>query len=134
MKRRAKRLPRRQKKKTPFRSKFEDTVAFALLDAGVTFSYETLKLSYSRPCTYTPDFILPNGVVLEVKGFWPPSDRTKHKLVKEAHPDVDIRFVFQNAFNTLSKSSKTTYADWCDKHGILWCHRKIPEEWLKKAI
>ena len=134
MKRRAKRLPRRQKKKTPFRSKFEDTVAFALIDAGVTFSYETLKLSYSRPCTYTPDFILPNGVVLEVKGFWPPSDRTKHKLVKEAHPDVDIRFVFQNAFNTLSNSSKTTYADWCDKHGILWCHRKIPEEWLKKAI
>ena len=133
MKRRAKRLPRRQKKKTPFRSKFEDTVAFALIDAGVTFSYETLKLSYSRPCTYTPDFILPNGVVLEVKGFWPRSDRTKHKLVKEAHPDVDIRFVFQNAFNTLSKSSKTTYADWCDKHGILWCHRKIPEEWLKKA-
>lgn len=126
-------MPRRQKKKTPFRSKFEDTVAFALIDAGVTFSYETLKLSYSRPSTYTPDFILPNGVVLEVKGFWPPSDRTKHKLVKETHPDVDIRFVFQNAFNTLSKSSKTTYADWCDKHGILWCHRKIPEEWLKKA-
>ena len=108
-------------------------MAFALIDAGVTFSYETLKLSYSRPSTYTPDFILPNGVVLEVKGFWPPSDRTKHKLVKETHPDVDIRFVFQNAFNTLSKSSKTTYADWCDKHGILWCHRKIPEEWLKKA-
>ena len=132
MKRRAKQLPKRQKK-TPFRSKFEDTVAFALIDAGVTFSYETLKLSYSRPSTYTPDFILPNGVVLEVKGFWPPSDRTKHKLVKETHPDVDIRFVFQNAFNTLSKSSKTTYADWCDKHGILWCHRKIPEEWLKKA-
>jgi hypothetical protein len=30
----------------------------------------------------------------------------------------------------LSKKSSTTYAEWCDKHGFLWCHKEIPEEWI----
>ena len=115
--------------KTKFRSKFEEKVASALKRAGVPHSYESMKLAYSRPAKYTPDFILENGVILEVKGYWTASDRTKHKLVKEAHPDLDIRFVFQRAKNTLNKNSKTTYAEWCDKHGFLWCEGRVPDEW-----
>ena len=104
-------------------------MASALNTAGVTHSYESMKLNYTRECKYTPDFVLDNGIILEVKGYWIASDRTKHLRVREANPDLDIRFVFQRASNTLTKKSKTTYGDWCDKHGFLWCEKKLPHEW-----
>lgn len=113
-----------------YRSGFEEKVALALQGAGVSFSYETLSLPYVLEKKYKPDFILPNGVILEVKGLWTGSDRTKHMKVREAHPDLDIRFVFMNAHNRLSKRSKTTYAQWCDKKGFKWCHKKIPKSWI----
>ncbi len=96
----------------------------------MSFAYEELKVGYTKPCKYTPDFVLSNGVILEAKGWWKPADRTKHLLVRRDNPELDIRFVFQRAKNTLSKQSKTTYADWCDKHGFLWCDREIPKSWL----
>jgi predicted nuclease of restriction endonuclease-like RecB superfamily len=120
------RKPRRSK----YRSRFEERLALALEKAEVNFSYETMRLPYTVQRVYTPDFILPNGVIVEAKGYWEPSDRTKHIAVREAHPDVDIRFCFLNAYNKLSKKSKTTYADWCDKKGFLWCHKIIPNEWI----
>lgn len=105
-------------------------MASALKRAGVHHSYESMKLKYTKECKYTPDFVLDNGIILEVKGYWQASDRTKHLRVREAHPDLDIRFVFQRATNTLNKTSKTTYADWCDKHGFKWCEGDIPKEWI----
>lgn len=131
MKKKRLRRQRQQAYTSKFRSKFEETVASALKRAGVANSYESMKLNYTRPCTYTPDFVLDNGIILEVKGFWPASDRTKHLRVREAHPDLDIRFIFQRASNTLSKKSKTTYGDWCDKHGFLWCEKVLPRTWIQ---
>jgi len=124
------RLRQKHHSKSPYRSGFEERVAGVLTDAKVAFSYETLRLEYFKTCHYKPDFILPNGVILEVKGYFTASDRTKHKLVKECHPELDIRFVFQNANNTLSRKSKTTYAKWCDTNGFKWCHQRIPNKWL----
>ena len=53
-------------------------------------------------------------------------------LVKEQHKDLDIRMVFMHAKNKIYKGSKTTYADWCNKHGYIWAEKTIPMEWLKK--
>lgn len=117
-----------------FRSKFEERFAGWLEDQGVPYQYETLKIPYQRKVSkYTPDFILPNGVIVEVKGLWKSDDRSKHLLIKEQQPEYDIRFLFMNAYNKLSKRSKTTYADWCDKHGFKWAHKEIPKEWLVDA-
>ena len=121
---------KRPTRRSKYRSRFEEKVASALERAGVHHSYEKLKLTYTKECKYTPDFVLDNGIILEVKGYWQASDRTKHLRVREAHPDLDIRFVFQRASNTLNKTSKTTYGDWCDKHGFLWCEGDIPKEWM----
>ena len=121
---------KRKTKKAAYRSKFEKRIALALSGAGVPFAYEDERLKYTKLCYYTPDFILGNGVMLEVKGFWRPSDRTKHLLVRRDNPEIDIRFVFQRAKNKLNKQSKTTYGDWCDKNGFLWCEREIPKSWL----
>lgn len=118
----------------PYRSWLESKVADDLTSKGVDFGYETLKLPYlvpSRKATYKPDFILPNGIIVEVKGLFDSADRKKHLLVKEQHPDKDIRFLFSDAANTIGKASKTTYAEWCNKKGFLWAEgEKIPQAWL----
>lgn len=115
-----------------FRSAFEQSTAKHLDAAGVYWEYETTSLEWQpRKKKYCPDFVLENGIVLECKGKFDADDRAKHLALREQHPDKDIRILFQNAHNKLRKGAKMTYAEWCDKHGILWAHKKVPKEWLK---
>tara|TARA_R110001606_G_scaffold60362_2_gene142301 strand:+ start:1387 stop:1647 length:261 start_codon:yes stop_codon:yes gene_type:complete len=81
--------------------------------------------------TYTPDFELPNGIIIESKGRFVSADRKKHLKVKEQYPKLDIRFVFSNSRGKINKGSKTTYAMWCDKYGFKYADKEIPEKWLK---
>ena len=113
-----------------FRSKLEACVAKKLDLEGHVYMYEPNKIDYKLECNYTPDFVLQNGVHLEIKGFFKPSDRRKMLAVINQHPELDIRMVFQRN-NPLAKNSKTTYGSWCEKHGIQWCiWPDIPPEWL----
>tara|TARA_R100001129_G_scaffold127300_1_gene89370 strand:- start:38 stop:439 length:402 start_codon:yes stop_codon:yes gene_type:complete len=117
-----------------YRSGFEHKVADQLSENKVKFKYEDTQIDYIKPEThhkYTVDFTLPNGILVETKGRWVLEDRKKHLLIKSQHPDLDIRIVFQNPKGKIRKGSKTTYADWCDKHGIVWADKQIPKEWLK---
>lgn len=115
------------------RSGLEKTVQEDLKQRGVDYSYESLKIKWvlHENKTYTPDFILPNGIIVETKGRFVPDDRKKHLRIKEQHPDLDIRFVFSNSRAKIRKGSKTSYADWCDKHGFVYADKRIPDEWLK---
>ena len=114
-----------------FRSKLEEKVADLLVELGVKYEYETKKVPYIIEHIYTPDFILPSGVILECKGYWDAEDRRKIKAVKTLNPDLDLRMVFQSPFNTISKKSKTTYAKWCERHDIPWTSfHNIPLKWL----
>lgn len=79
---------------------------------------------------YTPDFTLANGVRIEGKGRFTPSDRTKLLAVKEAHPNLDLRLVF-GCNNKLNKKSKERYFDWAEKHGFKYSLREVPKEWVK---
>lgn len=118
-----------------YRSGLEVQVARQLEEAGVKFEYEAHVLRYTVPeklAKYTPDFILPNGIVIETKGRFVTADRTKHRLIKEQHPALDIRLVFSNPNATIGKKSKTTYAAWCDRLGIPYAKVNIPEAWLKE--
>lgn len=125
--------------KIQYRSRFEEDVAKLLRSQKQRIRYEKLSVKYAVQMfrLYKPDFILNNGIIIEAKGWLRPSDRTKHLLIKEQYPDLDIRFLFQNANNLLRKGSKTRYCDWCDKHGFLYAHKEIPKQWLterKKRI
>ena len=121
----------KNKKNIKFRSKLEENIANLLEGLGVSYEYESEKLGYTIEHTYTPDFVLPNYTYLEAKGYWDPTDRRKILAVKKGNPDADIRMVFQSPYNTISKKSKTTYAQWCDKHDIPWTsYHNIPLEWL----
>lgn len=120
--------------KEGFRSGLEDQVSAQLKRHGIDAGYETLKVRYVVPeksHTYTPDFALPNGVIIETKGRFVTADRQKHVLIKKQRPDLDIRFVFSNPMARISKASKTTYASWCEKHGFQYAAKFIPEEWMK---
>jgi len=122
---------RRDAVKQGFRSGFEQDVAGQLLSADCDFEYETLRVKYTVDRSYKPDFILPNGVILEVKGRFTGADRSKHLSVKAQNPELDIRFVFMRD-NTLGPSSKTRYSEWCDKHGFQYCFVNIPGEWINE--
>lgn len=116
-----------------YRSGLEEKVSEDLTKRSVKFEYETKKIGYvvHESRTYTPDFILPNGVIIETKGRFTLEDRKKHLLVKAQHPDLDIRFVFSNSRNKIRKGSKTSYADWCGKNGFMYADKRIPDEWTK---
>jgi len=120
-------------KKYGFRSGLEEVVAKQLSAGGVSFEYEEHTIRYTKPAKpsrYTPDFILPNGIIIETKGRFVTSDRQKHLYIQEEHPSLDIRFVFSNSRTRINKRSKTTYAMWCEKHGFLYADCTIPQEWI----
>jgi hypothetical protein len=123
-------LKRKKAKAAGFRSGLEQLVAGWLDEQGTEWEYESMRLPYVTNHFYKPDFILPNGVIIEVKGRFTGKDRSKHLTVKKQHPELDIRFLFQTD-NTLSPASTTRYSDWCEKNGFLYAFMEVPEEWCK---
>lgn len=127
--------PRKVTIQRAHRSGLETKVASQLSAHGVEGVYETVVIRFVRPeakARYTPDFPLPNGIVVETKGRFLSDDRQKHKHIKAQHPNLDIRFVFSNAKARLNKKSNTTYADWCEQYGFQWADKWIPETWINE--
>jgi hypothetical protein len=118
-----------------FRSGLEKRISDDLKAKNVDFSYESLKIEYTIPerdAKYTPDFILPNGIIVEAKGIFDADDRKKHLLIKAQRPDLDIRLVFSRASAPIYKGSPTTHAKWAEHHGFLYAEKLIPDSWLKE--
>jgi hypothetical protein len=118
-----------------YRSGLEKQIREALDKRRVKYRYEEVKIPYIKPETlhsYLPDFILSNGIIVEAKGRFTSADRKKHLLIKIQHPELDIRFVFSNSRSRLSKTSKTTYGSWCEKHGFKYADKLIPISWIRE--
>ena len=126
-------MPRR-KHIQAYKSGLEDDIAAALKKRGIINCYEILKIEWEDLMyrKYTPDFILPNYIIIESTGRFVAADRRKHLQVKRQHPTLDIRFVFSRSGSKLSKKSKTTYGMWCEKHGFLYADVDIPARWIKE--
>lgn len=117
------------------RSGLEEKICKELSDKGVAYEYETLKIKYTKPAkehTYTPDIVLPNNIIVELKGRWTAEDRQKMALVKKQHPGLDIRMIFSNSKAKISKVSKTTYGMYCEKLGIPFADKTIPKDWINE--
>lgn len=123
-------------KKYGYRSGLEHDNAEYLKSLGIEVKYEDpdSKIEWVDPKvkTYTPDFVLPNGIIIETKGRFTLEDRNKHKYIKEQHPDLDIRFVFSNPNAKLRKGAKSSYADWCEKEGFQYAAKIIPKKWIEE--
>ncbi|MBL4753827.1 MAG: hypothetical protein JKY52_09585 [Flavobacteriales bacterium] len=129
-----------------YRSGYEERVSKTLPEG---FTYECTVLDYYKrtsrkmqcqDCSsvhvlqyakYLTDFKLPNGIFLEVKGWFKPADRTKMVSVIKCNPTLDIRMVFQKQ-GWCTKKKLQTYTDWCDKNKIKWAIGKVPNSWLEE--
>jgi predicted nuclease of restriction endonuclease-like RecB superfamily len=127
--------------KKGYRSGLENVLTEQLSTTGKKYSYESEKISYIQPekkRTYTPDFVLlkkdGSKMYIESKGRWVLDDRKKHELILSQYPELDIRFVFSNPNARISKKSKTTYADICDKFRWKYAKKQIPDEWINECI
>ena len=89
----------RYARKMGYRSGLEYSVSQALEFQNVKFQYECMKIEWEDLAyrTYTPDFVLNNGIIIETKGMFTAADRRKHLAIKKQHPKLDIRFVFENS-------------------------------------
>lgn len=129
-----------------FRSGFEYTLAKQLEEAGIPFKYEIAAYNYylkipnafCYECSstevfteksYTPDFFLENGIIVEAKGKFTEQNRKKHKAIKELHPDIDLRIVFMRD-NWVTKKHTIKYSGWCEQHDIDYAIGRIPDAWL----
>ena len=121
-----------------FRSGLEEKISAELEAQGVPVIYETDILEYIKPqrtSKYHPDFKIfrKDGTFfyVETKGRFVTADRQKHVLLRDQRQE-EIRFVFSNSRAKISKTSKTTYAMWCEKHGFKFADKSIPASWLSE--
>ncbi len=120
-----------------FRSGLEEKVAAQLLLAAIEVRYESTKIEYTTPMTkhkYCPDFILPNGIIIETKGRFMLADRKKHLLIQAQHPHLDIRFVFTRSRTPIAKGSPTTYGGWCTTNAFQFADKLIPVAWMIEKV
>ncbi|QHJ80121.1 MAG: hypothetical protein [Caudoviricetes sp.] len=118
-----------------YRSGLEDKNAKFLDSKGINYSYEEMSLKYIIPeslHSYTPDFILPNGIIVETKGIFDSDDRKKHLLIKKQYPMLDIRFVFSSSRSKIYKGSPTSLGEWCEKNEYIFADKLIPASWLRE--
>ncbi len=116
-----------------FRSGLEEKIGKQIEAAGLPVNFESFRIPYVFPQEtrhYTPDFKLPNGIIIEGKGIFDATDRAKHLLLKVQYPALDIRFVFYRSRASIGGTSKTTLAMWADKYGYKHAEKLIPAAWL----
>ena len=121
------------------RSKAEEKVARQLEAADVPIEHEEVSLEYTVVHKYIPDFRLPNGILIEVKGWtenWASgADRTKMIQVRDEWMGIDLRIVWSStrfANAPIRKGSKTTNEQWARKNGFETAIATIPEAWLEE--
>lgn len=119
-------------KEPRFRSGLEEKIWMAAKRSRKTLTFEPYFVPYVIKGSYLPDFILPNGIIVEAKGYLDAAACRKMVAVKASNPHLDIRFVFQNANGKRNKRSKLKYWEWAEKHGFQWAEGTIPLEWWKE--
>ena len=123
---------------TKRRSKLELQFEKILQDNEVEYAYEITKIPYIVPESshkYVVDWTIHDGVLIETKGWLENlTERKKYQLIKEQHPDIDIRFVFANPQKACG-GVKMTHAEWAEKFGFKYCSINDTEQivsWIKE--
>jgi hypothetical protein len=119
------------------RSKLEERFEQIIKPSGVLYGYEITKIPYTIPESshqYIADWTFPNKLYIETKGYLSDyTERRKYVMLKEQHPELDLRFVFVNP-KKLCGGTKMTHGEWADKYGFQWCSitdRDIILKWIK---
>ena len=122
-----------KKRRSKLELKFEEIIK----EFDVAYDYEVTKIPYTIPESnhnYTVDWTFINGLLVETKGYLSDhKERYKYVLLKQQHPDLDLRFVFDNV-NKLCGGTKYTHGTWATKNGFKFCSIKDTEtikQWIK---
>ena len=122
-----------KKRRSKLELKFEEIIK----EFDVAYDYEVTKIPYTIPESnhnYTVDWTFINGLLVETKGYLSDhKERYKYVLLKQQHPDLDLRFVFDNP-NKLCGGTKMTHAKWAEKYGFAYCSIRDVEQikqWIK---
>ena len=137
----------RPKTEPKYRSQLERRVCNNLRNRRVKYDYEPYKISYTtevKPAycancghkvvlkerSYTPDVVLSNGIIIEIKGKFTGENRTKMLAIRASNPGLDIRMLFQSD-NWLTKKKSMRYSDWCERHGFIYhVGEQVPSDWV----
>ncbi|BAQ94483.1 endonuclease [uncultured phage_MedDCM-OCT-S39-C11] len=128
---------RERRKKGEFRSKLEGEISQALQQQGLDIDYEKDRFDFYLKRFYTPDFRVKGKAFdfwIEVKGYWPSSERSKMLAVIQRHPTLPIFVALQRPHMRISKTSKTSYCQWCSRYGLAWCPTPIPDDFLSAWV
>ena len=77
------------------------------------------------------------NIYIEIKGYFRQDAQRKMRNMKEQHPELDIRFLFQRGNSPVqgakkrNDGSKMTCSEWAEKHNYIYTEEIIPEEWLR---
>lgn len=123
-----------KKRRSKLELKFEEIIK----EFDVAYDYEVTKIPYTIPESnhnYTVDWTFINGLLVETKGYLSDhKERYKYVLLKQQHPDLDLRFVFDNP-NKLCGGTKMTHAKWAEKYNFPYCSIRDIEtikSWIKE--
>lgn len=94
-------------------------------------AYEQDDLHFVLKRRYRTDFTIEfesgHKRYIETKGFLRSGDITKMLAVRQQHPDLDIRIVFQK--DNVVIGSRKRYSEWATRVGYPWAIGHVPEEW-----
>lgn len=138
-----------KKRKSGFRSGWEEQIARNLTEKGVGWEYEPEVLYYNKKILrgkclrcgakevvkvgqYRYDFRLDNGTLIEAKGRLTSADRTKLLAVRASNRDRLLVILFKTD-NKLGKNTTKRYSEWAGEHGWDYAVGAIPRRWLTKA-
>jgi hypothetical protein len=117
-----------------YRSRLEASVAKKAQASRISLEYEPFTVAFVQPAKkrkYNPDFVLANGILIEVKGRLTREDRVKMILVRDQNPQLDIRFVFKED-GWLTKTKTTRYSEWCKNNNFKYAFERIPIQWTRE--
>lgn len=82
--------------------------------------YEPERLEYVLKHTYRYDFLMPNGIAIESKGFFRPGDQRTILAIRAQGYDLRMLLMYD----------RLPMVQWCEKHGVPYSiGTKIPKEW-----
>jgi hypothetical protein len=138
----------KQEKREDFASGYEFRVWTDIKKRGVRVEYEPLTFEYERRASggrckdcgsrniikvarYTPDFRLNGYFLVETKGKYDASARSRMDDFVRSRPDIPVAMLF-GADNWTTRTKTERYSGWCTKRGITFAvGDRIPESWIK---
>ena len=95
-----------------FRSSWEANYARILNHLGVSWEYEPETFQIGDTETYTPDFKLGDGTLIEIKGWWTEAGKRKINLFQAHYPDARLQIIERKEYIALTKQFRSKIKNW----------------------